>query len=203
MSCSSPVASLAVLRRYGGRLPRDDDFDSCNRVGFDGAQHGRSLVLFGVCLEDLHGRRPATGCDCRLALPRVSIQPGVAYGDLHFPGCPFSPGLLLDGVTTGGITAVAVAEHAYGALALADVGYHLRLRRGTLRNIASGRPGRRRAPAHLGGPRGAATPRIRGWMKWFGRCESDFKVYHISNQNGSHDLSMPARHTRGRKWFGS
>ena len=53
----------------------------------------------------------------------MSIQPGVAYGDLHFPGCPFSPGLLTDEMTAGGITAVAVAAHAYGALALADVGY--------------------------------------------------------------------------------
>ncbi len=58
-----------------------------------------------------------------LALPRVSIQPGVAYGDLHFPGCPFSPGLLTDEMTTGAIAAVAVAEHACCALALAVVGY--------------------------------------------------------------------------------
>ena len=47
-------------------------------------------VLWKMCICD----DPPQGCGCRLALPRVSIQPGVAYGDLHFPGCPFSPGLL-------------------------------------------------------------------------------------------------------------
>ena len=40
------------------------------------------------------GDDPPQRCSCRLALPRVSIQPGVAYCDLHFLGCPFSPGLL-------------------------------------------------------------------------------------------------------------
>ena len=75
-----------------------------------GDDEEQTVVLYSVCVR------------LWLALPRVSIQPGVAYGGLHFPGCPFSPGLLIVGVTTGDFTAVAVAEHAYGALALAVVG---------------------------------------------------------------------------------
>ena len=52
----------------------------------------------------------------------MSIQPGVAYGDLHFPGCPFSPGLLTGVKTTRAIAAVVVVEHAYWESALAAVG---------------------------------------------------------------------------------
>ena len=53
----------------------------------------------------------------------MSVQPGVAYGDLHFPGCPFSPGLLPGLETTRTITAAAVLELAWWGSEVAVVGY--------------------------------------------------------------------------------
>ena len=61
----------------GGRLPLDDDFD--------GYMVQAWMIAWATTRHKM--RLP-------IALPRVSFQPGVAYGDLHFPGCPFSPGLL-------------------------------------------------------------------------------------------------------------
>ena len=106
------VASEVERRQDRVAKPSGDDAvqAACARI---------VCVSWTMCIWDA----PPQGCGCRLALPRVSIQPGVAYGDLHFPGCPFSPGLLTEEKTTRAITAVVVVEHAYCESALAVVGY--------------------------------------------------------------------------------